>query len=240
MPERFYPLLPPLSVRDRRAAILSCVACPRLVDWIDEQRAQHPDHYNAPVTDRGDPRARLLLVGLAPGRLGANRTGRVFVGDSSSDFLFNALHAVGLASSASAPDARLIGVRMTNVVKCLPPQNQPQRAEVQNCSRHLRAELAHFWTTGAIKPRVLVSLGGLAHRALWQSLPIEISGGSACPKFSHGGVTALAPNLWLLSCFHPSKLNTQTGRLSQVMLRSVLRQAVSYMDSSSVTAGNNV
>jgi len=200
------------------------------VDWIDEQRRREPGHHNAPVPDRGDPRARLLLVGLAPGRLGANRTGRVFVGDSSSDFLFSALRAVGLASSAKPHDAQLLGVRLTNVVKCLPPQNQPQRSEVQNCSGHLQTELAHFWTPRALKPRVLVSLGGLAHRALWQSLPGELTQDSTCPKFSHGGVTALAPTLSLVSCFHPSKLNTQTGRLTQTMLRTVLRQALSYRD----------
>ena len=230
MPKRFDPLLPSLSVRNRRAAILSCSACPRLVDWIDEQREREPLHHNAPVPDRGDPRARLLLVGLAPGRLGANRTGRVFVGDSSSDFLFSALHAVGLASSATPQEAQLLGVRLTNVVKCLPPQNQPLPSEVQNCSGHLRAELAQFWTPRVLKRRVLVSLGGLAHRALWQSLPKEFNRGGACPKFSHGGITALTPSLALVSCFHPSKLNTQTGRLTQSMLRAVLRQAISYLD----------
>ena len=240
MPKRFDPLSPSPSVSDRRSAVLSCTACPRLVDFIGVQRERNPDHHNAPVPDRGDSSARLLLVGLAPGRMGANRTGRVFVGDSSSDFLFSALHAVGLANSARPFDARLMGVRLTNVVKCLPPQNQPQPSEVQNCSGHLRAELAHFWTPRALKPRVLVSLGGLAHRALWQSLPNELVKGGSCPKFSHGGASALAPNLTLVSCFHPSKLNTQTGRLTQTMLRAVLRQAASYSERGVGSDTNNV
>jgi len=230
VPKRFDPKTPAVSVRDRRSAIRSCVACPRLGDWMAEQRRRHPEHHNAPVPDRGDPGARLLFVGLAPGRLGANRTGQVFVGDSSSEFLFNALHAAGLASSAEPEKARLLGARLTNVVKCLPPLNQPQRVEVQNCSRHLRAELAQFWTPHVKKPRVLLSLGGLAHRALWQSLPDELTAGSACPKFGHGASTQLSKNLWLVSCFHPSKLNTQTGRLTQSMLRSVLNQAAGYLD----------
>lgn len=203
--------------------------------WIEEQRRLHPEFHNAPVPDRGDPRARLLLVGLAPGRLGANRTGRVFVGDSSSEFLFRALHAVKLASSAEPSAARLLGTRLTNVVKCLPPKNQPERSEVQNCSSHLRAELAQFWNPRVRKPRVLLSLGGLAHRALWQGLPAELTAGVSCPAFSHGGLTRLGPNLRLISCFHPSKLNTQTGRLTQTMLRSVLSQALGHLQDSSPT-----
>jgi len=220
----------PLSgVRSRRAAIRSCQACPRLVDWLSEQRAQHPSHHNAPVADRGDSRARVLLVGLAPGRLGANRTGQVFVGDSSSEFLFHALHVVGLASCVDPEQAKLVGVRLTNVVKCLPPKNQPQPVEVKNCSGHLRAELAQFWRPRARKPRVILSLGGLAHRALWQSLPSQLTAEGRCPPFSHGGAAQLADKLWLVSCFHPSKLNTQTGRLTQPMLQAVLNQALSYV-----------
>lgn len=217
------------SVTARRGAIRRCQRCPRLVACIATQRDREPSHHNGPVVDRGDPRARLLLVGLAPGRLGANRTGRAFVGDSSSDFLFTALHKLGFASTADPYQATLNGVALTNVVKCLPPQNQPVREEIQNCSAHLRAELQQFWTPRARKPRVLVSLGGLAHRALWKALPGDVVSDRACPEFSHSGVTDIAPNLRLLSCFHPSKLNTQTGRLTQPMLQSALLKARDYL-----------
>lgn len=211
-----------ISVRERRARIAACRRCPRLVAWIDEQREREPSHHNAPVPDWGDLQARVLLVGLAPGRLGANRTGRAFVGDSSSHFLFNGLAETGFATSAQPDQAQLRGLGITNVVKCLPPQNAPVRAELRNCQSHLRAELAAFWSPRVRQPRVLLSLGGVAHRALWQALPESVSAGRACPPFSHGGESEIADNLRLVSCFHTSKLNTQTGRLTPDMLREVL------------------
>jgi len=192
------------------------------VAWIEQQSRLNPDHHNAPVPDWGDLRARVLLVGLAPGRLGANRTGRAFVGDSSSNFLFAGLHAAGFATSAEPERAKLRGLAITNVVKCLPPQNTPTGAEQHNCKSHLQAELAAFWSPRARQPRVLVSLGGLAHRALWKALPHELTQGQSCPPFSHGGEFELAPNLHLVSCFHTSKLNTQTGRLTPAMRDEVL------------------
>ncbi len=174
------------------------------------------------MPDWGDSRARVLLVGLAPGRLGANRTGRAFVGDSSSNFLFAGLYRAGFATSAQPDQAKLRSLAITNVVKCLPPQNTPTREELRNCKAHLQTELAAFWTPRARKPRVLLSLGGVAHRALWQALPEELTGGEAAPPFNHGGEFQLASNLQLVSCFHTSKLNTQTGRLTPVMLDAVL------------------
>lgn len=164
----------------------------------------------------------MLLVGLAPGRLGANRTGRAFVGDSSSNFLFTGLCAAGFATCAEPDKAKLQGMAITNVVKCLPPQNAPRADELGHCKSHLQAELAAFWTLRARKPRVLLSLGGVAHRALWKALPEELTCNQSCPPFSHGGEFRLAPNLTLVSCFHTSKLNTQTGRLTPAMLDDVL------------------
>jgi len=208
----------------RRAAIADCRRCPRLVAWIAEQRRLNSSHHNGPVPDWGDSRARVLLVGLAPGRLGANRTGRAFVGDSSSNFLFTGLHAAGFASSAEPERAKLRGLAITNVVKCLPPQNAPTSDELRNCQTHLQAELTAFWVPRARKPRVLLSLGGVAHRALWKALPAALTNGRPCPPFSHGGEFELTPNLHLVSCFHTSKLNTQTGRLTPAMLAIVLRR----------------
>ena len=211
-----------IGVLERRKKIAQCQRCPRLVKHLAEQRVQEPEHHNAPVVDRGDGAARVLLVGLAPGRLGANRTGRAFVGDSSSDFLFAALAATRFASSAVPTNARLQGARLTNVVKCLPPKNQPVSSEIENCREHLQAELASFWSPRVRQPRVLLALGGVAHRALWQALPAELSVGRRCPPFGHGNEFSIAPNLLLVSCFHPSKLNTQTGRLTTAMLTRVL------------------
>lgn len=211
-----------LPVRERRAAIANCRRCPRLVAWIDEQRTREPSHHNGPVPDWGDIQARVLLVGLAPGRLGANRTGRAFVGDSSSNFLFEGLFSTGFANCSEPERAKLRGLAITNVVKCLPPQNAPVSDELVNCRQHLRAELQGFWSERCRKPRVLVSLGGVAHRALWQALPADLTAGRPCPPFRHGGEFEIADNLHLVSCFHTSKLNTQTGRLTPAMLHEVL------------------
>lgn len=209
-------------MRERRTAIADCRRCPRLVAWINEQRKLEPLHHNGPVPDWGDLHARVLLVGLAPGRLGANRTGRAFVGDSSSHFLFKGLAAAGFASSSEPSEARLQGLAITNVVKCLPPLNAPNRQELLNCQSHLQAELASFWTPRVRQPRVLLSLGGIAHRALWKALPEAVTRGRPCPPFRHGRQCGVANNLHLVSCFHTSKLNTQTGRLTADMLGEVL------------------
>ncbi|MGI9325375.1 MAG: uracil-DNA glycosylase family protein, partial [Pseudomonadales bacterium] len=143
--------------------IRSCRACPRLVAALAQHRLEFPQSHSAPVPASGPTRARLLIIGLAPGRQGANRTGRVFVGDASGRFLFHALHHCGLASDPDPFSAKLIGVRITNVLKCWPPGNKPQIDELQRCGTHLRQELSMFWHAGVRQPRGVLCLGRIAH-----------------------------------------------------------------------------
>ncbi|MEM7218871.1 MAG: uracil-DNA glycosylase family protein [Pseudomonadota bacterium] len=211
----------------------SCRRCPRLVTHLDCQRQRFPNYFNAPVPPRGRKSARLLIMGLAPGASGANRTGRVFVGDSSSDFLAAALLRTGFGempadASLDPLDSgalQLKGVRLSNVVKCLPPANSPTAAEVTACAGYLATEVADLWRPGVRTPRVLLALGGTAFRALFAALPAELVRPRPLPKFGHGVELALAPRLTLLASFHPSRLNTQTGRLTPPMFDQVLTRA---------------
>ena len=135
-----------------------CQQCPRLVAYRDAVRLIHPDYHGAPVGQWGPAKAKVLVVGLAPGLHGAHRTGRAFVGDSSGSFLFTALHARGFASDPDPAKARLRNLRITNAVKCLPPQNQVKAAELHQCARYLEQELAGFWQPRIRQPRVLLAL----------------------------------------------------------------------------------
>jgi len=144
------------------------------------------------------------------------------VGDSSAKFLFAALAASGFASHQDAARARLKAARITNVVKCLPPGNRPVAAEVNNCLDHLVTELAEFWNPGMRKPRVVLALGGVAHKVLCRTLAHEFELDSIALDFAHGSCQRLSETLWLLSSFHPSRLNTQTRRLTPQMLAAML------------------
>ena len=209
-------------------ALDACRACPRLAAHLDDVHEQRPDYHCAPVACWGPRRHRLLLVGLAPGLHGANRTGRGFVGDASGRFLFEALAAVGLADAADPQRARLADTSITNVVKCLPPQNKVLAAELANCRAHLAADVNALWRPGVRRPRVLVSLGGVAHRALvalLQAEQVDWPWDEWDLGFHHGGEWVLRPNLTLLSSYHPSRQNVNTRRLDQPMLQSVLRRA---------------
>lgn len=159
-------------------------------------RVAHPDWHNAPVPSWGLP-GGLLIVGLAPGRTGANRTGRPFVGDASGSLLQRALERCG-----ALEDGALTGVRITNAVACFPPKNRPLQAEIRTCGdRWLATELASH--------RVVLALGGVAHRAVLQQRGVPL----AAAPFGHGAVHEL-PTLTLWDSYHPSPLNTRTGRLS--------------------------
>jgi len=179
------------------------------------------------VAGFGDPDARILLLGLAPAAHGANRTGRLFTGDvpgGSSDFLMAALHACALASqptSRSAHDGLLLdGVWISAAVRCAPPDNKPLPIEVQRCSSFLSTELAAL-----PRARVVVALGRLAFDVMLKMWPEAPGSALARPVFAHGGVYPRGADRTLVASYHPSRQNTQTGRLTQRMLRQALRRA---------------
>jgi len=199
--------------------LASCRRCPRLVKWHTQVRREYPSYHASPVGAWGDWRARLLIVGLAPGLHGAARTGRAFVGDASGEFLFAALYRQGFASTATPPSARLIGARVTNVVKCLPPQNAPKAAEIRACGGYLREELRQLCPSAMRLPRVIVALGGVAHRAVCGALDLRRDG------FAHGMKREIANRTHLISSIHPSRLNVNTKRLSAAMLDEIFVSA---------------
>lgn len=189
------------------AELTDCRRCPRLVGWLDASRADHPDWWGRPVPAWGPADAPVLVVGLAPGYRGANRTGRPFTGDQSGVWLYRALHEVGLAEAAE-PGSVLRGARITNAVKCCPPENQPTAAEVRTCrSVWFEAELA------ASPARVCVALGALAHAQLVDA------------PFAHGAEHVRADGRVVLDSYHPSPLNTRTGRLSWDAFRAIFARA---------------
>ncbi len=197
---------------------LSCRLCARLAAYLDTVRAEHPDYYAKPVPSFGDPGARLLIVGLAPGKHGANATGRPFTGDYAGILLYKTLHAFGFASepvSTSADDGlALIDCRITNAVRCLPPGNKPETGEIDTCNRYLASELAAMPPAGFV-----VALGTIAHRATLKALGLRLS---AYP-FGHGAEHQLKDDLRLIDSYHCSRYNTQTRRLTEAMFEDVFR-----------------
>lgn len=219
---------------DARASV--CSACPRLVSWREgvarEKRASYAgeSYWGRPIAGWGDPEARVLIVGLAPAAHGGNRTGRIFTGDRSGDWLFASLHRVGLATQPTSLHAgdgqRLIGTRMVAAVKCAPPQNLPTPEERATCAPWIEREF------GLLLPqlRAVVCLGGIGWDAALRSLAsagVEIP--RPKPKFGHAVEVALpgpGPEpVSLLGCYHPSQQNTFTGRLTEPMIDAVLGRA---------------
>jgi uracil-DNA glycosylase family 4 len=212
-----------------------CRACPRLVAWreqvaVERRRAYAAeDYWGRPIAGWGDPEPRLLLVGLAPAAHGGNRTGRIFTGDRSGDFLFAALHRTGwaaLPTSVRAGDGqRLLDARMSAAVRCAPPANSPTPAERDTCRPWLAREIA-FVLPGL---RVVLALGGFGWAAVLDALVVAGVGiPSPRPKFGHGVEAQLdspAGPVRLLGCFHPSQQNTFTGRLTEPMLDALLNRA---------------
>ena len=199
---------------------LHCRRCPRLAAYLDEVKNAHPDYHARPVPSFGVSRARLLIVGLAPGVHGANRTGRPFTGDHAGQLLYRTLHELDLGSRPESIHRRdtleLRHCRITNAVKCVPPQNKPVGAEVRNCNDFLRAELAAMAADG-----VIFALGGVAHGAVLRALDLK-------PKdfpFGHGHEHSLDGGRWLVDSYHCSRYNTQTRRLTTGMFRRVMRRA---------------
>lgn len=194
----------------------ACRRCPRLAAHLDAMTSDYPEYHNAPVPPFGDPAAKLLLVGLAPGTHGANRTGRPFTGDYAGILLYETLHSAGLASapvSVSADDGlELTACRITNAVKCLPPANKPTTAEADTCNGFLAAEL------DALPPAVVLALGSIAHRGVLRALGLKLS---AYP-FGHDRLYELPNGMRLLDSYHCSRYNTQTRRLTETMFRDVI------------------
>lgn len=198
-----------------------CPLCPRLVRFRHECRSEFPDWWNAPVPAFGDPAAWLAIVGLAPGKHGANRTGRPFTGDYAGELLYATLQKFGLAEGeyGAGPDDRLQlrGAIILNAVKCLPPANKPEPAEIATCRNYFEASLVALPTV-----RVLIALGQIAHLAAARALGMSPSRA----KFGHG-VQASAPDgRILLSSYHCSRYNQNTGRLDAAMFESVFARAV--------------
>lgn len=212
--------------------VVACERCPRLRQWCAEvarrKRAAYRDwtYWGRPIPSFGDPEARLLIVGLAPAAHGANRTGRIFTGDRSGDFLYRVLYRTGFASqpeSRSADDGlRLHDAWITAAVRCAPPGNKPLPEEFRNCRPYLVRELELLENL-----RVIVALGRLAFRACLDALRDRgLAIRAAAFDFAHGREHRLGPGLPVLICsYHPSQQNTQTGRLTEAMLRRVFLRA---------------
>jgi uracil-DNA glycosylase family 4 len=199
---------------------IDCKLCPRLAGFLKAVRKEHPDYYALPVPPFGDPKARLIIVGLAPGMHGANRTGRPFTGDHAGILLYATLHKCGFANQAegTSPDdgLRLKDCRITNAVKCLPPANKPQPDEITRCNRYISTEL-HATREGT----VLLALGLIAHNAVLKSFGLK----SSRYKFAHGAEHAMPDGRVLLDSYHCSRYNTQTKRLTPAMFESVVKRA---------------
>ena len=198
-----------------------CRRCPRLADFLDEVRGEHPAYHCAPVAPFGAAKARLLIVGLAPGKHGANASGRPFTGDYAGILLYETLHKLGIGNrpqSISADDAlRLTDCRITNAVKCLPPQNKPLPLEIRNCNAFLAEELDTVPAGGAI-----LALGRIAHEAVLRARGLRLRDYA----FGHGAEHLLPGGLNLVDSYHCSRYNTQTRRLTPQMFEAAVARAL--------------
>jgi uracil-DNA glycosylase family 4 len=203
----------------------ACRRCPRLALFLDEVKSKHPDYFAAPVPPFGDINPTLLIVGLAPGMHGANRSGRPFTGDYAGILLYQTLYDLGLANkpvSEHVDDGlELKGVRITNAVKCLPPQNKPETSEIRECNPFLTEEVA------VLPERCnLFALGLIAHQAVLRAYGLKLG----ALKFEHGAIHRLPDGRKLYDSYHCSRYNTQTKRLTETMFRNVMEQAVNGVD----------
>src|SRR3990170_7694677 len=198
-----------------------CPRCPRLVRFREELRIEHPGWWNAPVPAFGDPQAWLAIVGLAPGKHGANRTGRPFTGDYAGELLYATLAKFGLSEGAYAGDPgdglRLKGAIILNAVKCLPPANKPEPQEIANCRPFLLASLAALPTV-----RVVIALGQVAHVAAARALGLA----PGKTKFGHGAEHVAEDGRILLSSYHCSRYNQNTRKLDARMFEAVFERAM--------------
>jgi uracil-DNA glycosylase family 4 len=203
---------------------LDCALCPRLVALREECRVEHPDWWNAPVPSFGDPEARIAIVGLAPGKQGANRTGRPFTGDDAGDLLFAMLAKFGLSEGAyerRADDGlRLNGVIILNAGKCLPPENKPLPEEIRNCRTYLKSA-----TQQLPNARIYIALGQIAHQSTVKAL------GGKLPKtrFAHLAEHRMPSGKIVIDSYHCSRYNQNTGRLTAEMFEAVFARALALV-----------
>ncbi|MDB5449011.1 MAG: ung [Phenylobacterium sp.] len=197
----------------------NCPICPRLVAYREANRAAQPDWFNGPAPSWGDEAARLLVVGLAPGRTGANRTGRPFTGDHAGWLLYETLGKTGFATGTYDPngqdDLRLVDCLITNAVRCAPPGNKPETAEEANCRPFLEARIVAL-----PRLKVIVTLGDVSRRNVLRALGLKASAGIA----GHGTEFPAGPYV-VLNSYHCSRLNTNTGRLTPPMFEAVFQRA---------------
>lgn len=233
------PLPASKSIKLLDQKIVACRRCPRLVQWREEvavvkrKSYEHEKYWGKPVPGFGPDNARVIIVGLAPGAHGANRTGRIFTGDSSGDWLYRALHKNGLATiptSTSANDGQtLIDTRITCAVRCAPPDNKPSTEEKVECSDYLTNEIELLMPTA----RVFLALGSFAWSATIKTLrAMDHQISTPTPKFGHGECfTWISPDgikRMVLGSYHPSQQNTFTGKLTEPMLNAVIKKAKSF------------
>jgi uracil-DNA glycosylase len=198
----------------------NCVRCPRLAAFLAGIRARHPAYWSRPVAPFGADAPRILIVGLAPGLHGANRTGRPFTGDFAGILLYETLYELGLASAAESHAAddglTLVQARITNAVKCLPPANKPLPAEIRSCNGYLSAELEALSSV-----RVILALGRIAHDSVLLAYALRRSAFA----FGHAREHVLSETRYLLDSYHCSRYNTQTRRLTAPMFKQVVARA---------------
>ncbi len=202
-----------------------CRRCSRLALFLDEVKASHPTYYCRPVPPFGQESARLMLVGLAPGLHGANASGRPFTGDWCGPLLYSSLFRYGFASAPNSlhrdDGLRLIDCRVTNAVKCLPPQNKPSLDEIRNCNDYLAHEIA-----ASAQLRVILALGAVAHQAVIEALGCK----RTLYRFGHHARHVLPRGLVLFDSYHVSRYNTNTGRLTEAMFHAVLAEIRDLLD----------
>ena len=205
-----------------------CRDCPRLAGFLDQVRRDHPAYHARPVPPFGDAAAELLIVGLAPGMHGANRSGRPFTGDHAGILLYRSLHEFGFASRAiseAADDALVLNnCRISNAVKCLPPQNKHLPEEIRCCNRYLAAELRQQ------PPRVILALGAIAHQAVLMACGLKRTGFKFAHRAVHSLPAASASGIRLYDSYHCSRYNTQTKRLTEAMFHAVFRDILAELE----------
>lgn len=209
----------------------ACTDCPRLSQYLSEIRTRHPDYFAKPVPPFGSEQPKLLIVGLAPGMHGANRTGRPFTGDHAGILLYETLHRYGFSNQPTsvhvADGLELIACRITNAVKCLPPENKPERIEIKNCNNYLRNELDNLDEDVCV-----LALGLIAHQAVLLAQGLKVKD----YKFGHAAEHCLPSGLRLFDSYHCSRYNTQTRRLTPEMFHAVFEQIRRTIDQTSIPA----